>query len=81
MNYWTEQLSGTTRAFLNMVAARDYAIAQLTTGAIGPTHLTGGDDVHILYTATRIARVQPLRLSFAGNPGGHVIIIPDQQEV
>lgn len=79
MHFWTVQLSGTTRAFLSSQGARDYAFAQLEEDP-GPTvHLTGDEDIHILYTDTRIARVQPLRLSFAGNPVGHIIIIPDQE--
>jgi len=80
MQYWTVQLSRTTRAFLNMEAARDYTMAQLEQDPGPIQHFTGADDIHILYTDTRIARVQPLRLSFAGNPNGHVIIIPDQEE-
>lgn len=81
MQYWTVQLSGTTRAFLSMEAARDYALAQLEPDPGQTIHLTGELGVHILYTNKRIARVQPLSLSFAGNPTGHIIIIPDQEEV
>lgn len=81
MNFWTVQLSGTTRAFDSPQTARDYAMTQLEHDLGAIVHLTGELDVHILYTDTRIARVQPLSLSFAGNPNGHIIIIPDQEEV
>ena len=77
MEYWTVHLDQTTRAFLNMEAARDYAMGQLAQDPGPIVHLTGEANVHILYTDTRIARVQPLRLSFAGNPNGHIIVIPD----
>ena len=80
MEYWTVQLSGTTRAFLTMESARDYAMEQLTINAVPPTHISGPVDVHILYTRDKIARVQPLQLAFAANPTGHIIIIPDQEE-
>lgn len=81
MNFWTVQLSGTTRAFDSPQTARDYAMGQLANDPGPIVHLTGEVDVHILYTQKRIARVQPLRLSFAGNPNGHIIIIPHQEEV
>lgn len=79
MEYWTVQLSGTTRAFTHMEAARDYAMGQLAHDPGPIVHLTGEVAVHILYTDKRIARVQPLALSFASNPNGHIIIIPDQE--
>lgn len=79
MDFWTVQLSGTTRAFNSMETARDYAMSQLEHDPGPIVHLTGEVGVHILYTDTRIARVQALSLSFAGNPNGHLIVIPDQE--
>lgn len=77
MAFWTCELHETTRVFDSANATREYAIQQLTIDGVPPVHLTGPDDVHILYNETAVARCQPLKLQFAGNPNGHVVIITE----